>query len=135
VAALVLFFGRTLAWRPAHKLALAAGAALSYAWHAFIQAPVLGGTGLNVRIGNAIFALGAVLLIAFAAAVSAPPDNMPGVASCWRSPAAATQVPELFPSVRVHTHDSFASAPSKLVSPGAAPEASTQVEERFFDEP
>ena len=49
--------------------------------------------------------------------------------------AAATQVPELFPSVRVHTHDSFASAPSKLVSPGAAPEASTQVEERFFDEP
>jgi hypothetical protein len=67
VAALVLFFGRTLAWRPAHKLALAAGAALSYAWHAFIQAPVLGGTGLNVRIGNAIFALGAVLLIAFAA--------------------------------------------------------------------
>jgi hypothetical protein len=67
IAALVLVLSRRASWRPAHKLALAAGAALSYAWHAFIQAPVLGGTGLDVRIGNALFALGAVLLIFFAA--------------------------------------------------------------------
>jgi hypothetical protein len=67
VAALVLFFSRSAAWRPEHKLALAAGAALSYAWHAFIQTPVVGGNGLDHRIGNAVFALGAVLLIAFAA--------------------------------------------------------------------
>jgi hypothetical protein len=67
VAALVLLLSRRDGWRPAHKLALAAGAALSYAWHAFIEPPVLGGTGLDVRIGNAIFALGAVLLIVFAA--------------------------------------------------------------------
>jgi hypothetical protein len=67
VAALVLVLSRRRAWRPAHQLALAAGAALSYAWHAFFEPPVLGGTGLSVRVGNAIFALGAVLLIAFAA--------------------------------------------------------------------
>jgi hypothetical protein len=67
VAALVLIFSRRQGWKPTHKLALAAGAALSYAWHAFIEPPVIGGTGLDVRIGNAIFALAAVLLIAFAA--------------------------------------------------------------------
>jgi hypothetical protein len=67
VAALVLVLSRRTAWRPAHQLALAAGAALTYAWHAFIEPPVVGGTGIDVRIGNAVFALGAVLLIAFAA--------------------------------------------------------------------
>jgi hypothetical protein len=67
VAALVLVLSRRTAWRPAHQLALAAGAALSYAWHAFFESPVVGGTGLNVRIGNAVFALSAILLIAFAA--------------------------------------------------------------------
>jgi hypothetical protein len=67
IAALVLVLSRRAGWRPAHKLALAAGAALSYAWHAFIEPPVIGGTGLSVRIGNVIFALGAVFLIAFAA--------------------------------------------------------------------
>jgi hypothetical protein len=66
LAALILVLSRRPGWKPAHKLALAGGAALSYAWHAFIEPPVLGGTGLDVRIGNAIFALGAVLLIAFA---------------------------------------------------------------------
>jgi hypothetical protein len=67
VAALVLVLSRRSGWRHAHQLALAAGAALSYAWHAFFEPPVLGGTGLDVRIGNAVFALSAVLLIAFAA--------------------------------------------------------------------
>jgi hypothetical protein len=67
VAALVLVLSRRSGWRRAHQLALAAGAALSYAWHAFFEPPVLGGTGLDVRAGNAVFALGAVLLIAFAA--------------------------------------------------------------------
>jgi hypothetical protein len=67
VAVLVLYFSRRTGWQPAHKLALAAGAALSYAWHAFIQTPVVGGTGIDVRIGNGVFALGAILLIVFAA--------------------------------------------------------------------
>jgi len=67
VAALALILSRRTGWTPTHKLALAAGAALAYAWHAFIQPPVMGGTGLSVRIGNAIFALAAILLITFAA--------------------------------------------------------------------
>jgi hypothetical protein len=67
VAALVLVFSRRNGWTSVHKLALASGAALAYAWHAFIEPPVLGGAGIDVRIGNAIFALGALLLIAFAA--------------------------------------------------------------------
>jgi hypothetical protein len=67
VATLVVAYSRRAGWHPAHKLALAAGAALAYAWHAFIEPPVMGGTGPDVRIGNAIFALGAILLIAFAA--------------------------------------------------------------------
>ena len=67
VAVLVIFFSRRTGWQPTHKLALAAGAAVSYAWHAFIQKPVVPGSILQIRIGNAIFALGAVLLIVFAA--------------------------------------------------------------------
>jgi hypothetical protein len=67
VASLVLLLSRRTGWSPAHKLALAAGAALAYAWHAFIENPVVGGPGLDHRIGNAAFALGAVALIVFAA--------------------------------------------------------------------
>jgi hypothetical protein len=51
-----------------HKLAMASGAALAYAWHAFVENPAVGHTDASVRIGNAIFALGAVGLIAIAAA-------------------------------------------------------------------
>jgi hypothetical protein len=77
VAALVLVLSRRAAWRLAHQLALAAGAALSYAWHAFFEAPVLGGTGPSVRVGNGIFALGAILLIAFAARRLRAAQNQP----------------------------------------------------------
>ena len=50
-----------------HKLALATGAVLAYAWDAFFGKPVVGGSELVVRFGNAVFALGAVALIVFAA--------------------------------------------------------------------
>jgi hypothetical protein len=65
--ALVLFWSSRSGWDIRHKLALAGGAALAYGWHAFVGHPVVGG-GVNlVRIGNAIFLLGAIALIAFAA--------------------------------------------------------------------
>jgi hypothetical protein len=67
VAAMVLRWGSRAEWNLRHKLALGAGAAFAYAWHAFVEKPVMGGAGMDVRIGNAVFALGAVLLIAFAA--------------------------------------------------------------------
>jgi hypothetical protein len=54
-------------WTAQHKLALAAGAAMAYAWHSFLQVPAVGGMNMSVRIGNAIFTLAAIGLIAFAA--------------------------------------------------------------------
>jgi len=65
LAACVLAWSRGTGWTLRHKLALAVGAALAYAWHAFIQHP-MGGTTLAARIGNGVFAAGAVALIAFA---------------------------------------------------------------------
>lgn len=67
VAGAVLVWGKRAAWNLRQKLALGGGAALAYGWHAFVEKPVMGGTGLAVRTGNAIFLLGAVALIVFAA--------------------------------------------------------------------
>lgn len=64
---LVLFWSRRIGWDMRHKLALAAGAALAYGWHAFIGTPVVGARVAVVRIGNAVFAFGAIALIVFAA--------------------------------------------------------------------
>jgi hypothetical protein len=49
-----------------HRLALAAGAAIAYAWHAFIQTPSAGAAGTMLRIGNVVFAVGAMIVIAAA---------------------------------------------------------------------
>jgi hypothetical protein len=51
----------------AHQVALGAGAALAYGWHAFLQHPAAGKLDASVRVGNAIFLLGAIGLIWFAA--------------------------------------------------------------------
>lgn len=67
VIAAVLFWSRRRGWGLYHKLALAGGAALAYGWHAFIAKPVVNGSVVAIRTGNAIFLLGAIGLIAFAA--------------------------------------------------------------------
>jgi hypothetical protein len=54
-------------WSGFHSLALAGGAALAYAWHAFLQNPAVGSAGMGLRIGNAIFAAALIVLLAFAA--------------------------------------------------------------------
>jgi hypothetical protein len=59
----VLVWMRTGAMTLAHQLALGAGAALAYGWHAFLQHPVVGKLDASLRVGNAIFLLGAVGLI------------------------------------------------------------------------
>ncbi len=51
----------------AHQLALGAGAALAYGWHAFLQHPAVGGLDASVRAGNVIFLVGAIGVIWFAA--------------------------------------------------------------------
>ena len=54
-------------WNGQHRLALAGGAALAYAWRAFTQHPVVGNGGMSFRIGNAIFAAGLIVLLVVAA--------------------------------------------------------------------
>jgi hypothetical protein len=63
----VWLWSRSVWWNMRHKLALAAGAALAYGWHAFIEKPAVGHLDSSVRVGNAIFALGALALITMAA--------------------------------------------------------------------
>ena len=63
----VLAWLRAGAWGLRHQLALGAGAALAYGWHAFVQQPVVGKADAGFRVGNAIFLAGAIALIWFAA--------------------------------------------------------------------
>jgi hypothetical protein len=62
-----LSWSRLEGWNGLHTLSLAGGAALSYAWHAFIQQPVTGKADTAMRIGNAVLALGTILLLYAAA--------------------------------------------------------------------
>jgi len=64
---IVMIWSRRGAMTLAHQLALGAGAALAYGWHAFWQHPAVGGAGPSVRVGNAIFLAAATGLIWFAA--------------------------------------------------------------------
>lgn len=63
----VLAWSRRGGWGLKHQLALGAGAALAYGWHAFLQHPAVGGAGVSVRVGNAIFLAGAIGLVWFGA--------------------------------------------------------------------
>ena len=66
LAALAARWSVRAAWTPRHTLAAAAAALVTYAWHAFPETPVVPVPGAVDLIGNAVFALGAVLLIAMA---------------------------------------------------------------------
>jgi hypothetical protein len=65
--AVVLLWERMGRMTLMHQLALGAGAALAYGWHAFLQHPVVGNVDASLRVGNAIFLAGAIGLIWFAA--------------------------------------------------------------------
>jgi hypothetical protein len=54
------------AWTPRHTVAAAAAALVTYAWHAFPETPVVPVSNAVDLVGNAVFALGAVLLITMA---------------------------------------------------------------------
>lgn len=62
----ILTWSRRGAMRLSHQLALGSGAALAYGIHAFVQDPSVGKLEPSVRIGNAIFLIATVALIAFA---------------------------------------------------------------------
>lgn len=65
---LTITWSRRSGWDGMQTLALAGGALLAYAWHAFPQWPVLGSPGQIDLIGNIVFGIGAVLLLGAAAA-------------------------------------------------------------------
>jgi hypothetical protein len=67
VIAAVFVLSQRAGWDGRHRLALAGGAALTYAWHSFLQHPAVGSGGIGFRIGNAIFTAGLVVLLIFAA--------------------------------------------------------------------
>lgn len=80
IVVLVMRWSRRQGWGAVHRLALAGGALLAYAWNAFLQVPVLGATGVVDLIGNVVFALAAVALLIWAwraATAAAPPRNPP----------------------------------------------------------
>jgi hypothetical protein len=59
----VLHWSRSPSWGDSHRLALAGGAALAYAWHGFPQRSAVPGDPRVDLIGNAIFAVMTVALI------------------------------------------------------------------------
>jgi hypothetical protein len=63
----VLAWSRLDGWGGAHRLALAGGALLTYAWTAFPQRPVIPVSPGVDLIGNVVFALGAIVLLVVAA--------------------------------------------------------------------
>jgi hypothetical protein len=67
IITLVYIGSHHVGWNGRHRLALAAGAALAYAWHAFIQTPAVGAAGKTDRIGNVIFAAALLVFLFFAA--------------------------------------------------------------------
>jgi hypothetical protein len=72
MAAVVITLSARSGWSARHTLALGAAALLTYAWHAFPQGPILPVAPTVDLIGNAIFAAGAVALLAMAARRTRP---------------------------------------------------------------
>jgi hypothetical protein len=62
----IRYCSRLRGFGAAHRLALAGGALLTYAWHAFPEGPVLPASHAADLTGNAVFAAGAVALLVVA---------------------------------------------------------------------
>ena len=74
-------------WSPVHNVALAGGALLTYAWHSFIETPVIGSKGTIDLVGNMVFSLGAVVLLMAAVREASRMHEVPlGVARLTREP-------------------------------------------------
>lgn len=63
---LLTHWSRRQEWGDAHRLAAAGGAMLTYVWLGFVQVPLGGSTGTVKLVGNTVFALGVVALLAAA---------------------------------------------------------------------
>jgi hypothetical protein len=59
-----LAWSRRAGWGARHRLALAAGALLTYAWNSFTMTPLMGGGPVVTPVSHVVFALAAVGLLA-----------------------------------------------------------------------
>lgn len=59
----ISYWSRMNGWKQIHTVALAGGALITYIWNSFFQEPVLGTTGMIDMIGNAVFALVALICL------------------------------------------------------------------------
>lgn len=66
MAVVIARWSRRTGWGAAHRLGMAGGALLTYAWGGFILTALYGRTGTIDLIGNVVFALGAIALLAAA---------------------------------------------------------------------
>lgn len=62
----ISLWSRLARWGNAHRLALAGGVLLTYAWYGFPQPPTIGSRGVIDLIGNVIFAISAIVLLTIA---------------------------------------------------------------------
>ncbi len=67
IAALVSYWSHRSGWSEAHRLALAGGALLAYAWHSFPWKPFLSVSPMLDLVSKIILAVGAVTLLVIAA--------------------------------------------------------------------
>jgi hypothetical protein len=65
LTAAVLHWSRRPGWGAPHRLALAAAALLTYAWHSFTMRPFMGDGPVITPVSHAVFAALAVVLLAF----------------------------------------------------------------------
>jgi hypothetical protein len=63
----ILRWSRRPGWDGRHRLATAAGALLTYAWHSFLMHPVIKSSPALIVVSHVVFALAAVLLLVFEA--------------------------------------------------------------------
>lgn len=72
----VVVWRRRAGWGGVHRLALAGGATMAYAWHAFLETPALGRPDLADRLGNALFAVLAAVFVGMGAVRTRRPSRM-----------------------------------------------------------
>ncbi|WP_426511592.1 hypothetical protein ACPPVO_13755 [Dactylosporangium sp. McL0621] len=92
MAALVLRWSRRDGWGAGHRLALAAGATLTYAWHSFSMKPFMGDGPVITPVSHVVFALLALLLLYFEQR-ALPGNERPEAQFRRGSPAASTIEP------------------------------------------
>ncbi|HEX2299674.1 MAG TPA: hypothetical protein VHH34_14370 [Pseudonocardiaceae bacterium] len=63
VSGLVTTWARRAGWTDVHRLALAGGALMAYAWYGFPATPLVGAGGTVDLIGNTVFATAAIALL------------------------------------------------------------------------